>query len=57
MEKLIPGEEEINRGKLKRSREKKLEDWIGASVWRVGRTAQNRVKYRRPVKAEKSSDG
>ena len=29
----------------KRSWEKDVEDWIGASVWRVGRTAEDRLMY------------
>ena len=34
-----------------------MEDWIGASVWRVGRTAEDRLMYGRSVKAATSGNG
>ena len=43
-----------NRGRPKRSWEKDVEDWMGVSVWRVGRTAEDRLMYRRSIKAATS---
>ena len=40
----------------KRSWEKDVEDWMGASVWRVGRTAEDRLMYGRSVKAATSGN-
>ena len=34
-----------------------MEDWIGASVWKVGRTAEDRLMYGRSVKAATSGNG
>ena len=34
-----------NRGRRNRSWEMDVEDWMGASVWRVGRTAEDRLMY------------
>ena len=31
--------------------EKDVEDWVGASVWKVGRTAEDRETNRRTIKA------
>ena len=36
----------------KRPWKKYVEDWTGASVWRVGRTAEDRDTYRRYISAE-----
>ena len=46
-----------NRGRPKRSWEKDVEDWMGASVWRVGRTAEDRLMYIRSIKAVTSGNG
>ena len=46
-----------NRGRPKRSWEKDVEDWMGASVWRVGRTAEDWLMYRRSIKAATSGNG
>ena len=32
--------------------EKDVVDWMGDSVWRVGRTVEYRLMYRRSIKAE-----
>ena len=42
---------QTNIGGPKRYWEKDVEDWMGASVWRFGRTAEDRLMYERPVKA------
>ena len=34
-----------------------MEDWIGASVWRMGQTAEDRLKYRRSVMGATSGNG
>ena len=39
-----------NRGISNRYWEKDVEDWMRASVWRVGRTAEDRRMYIRSVK-------
>ena len=44
-------------GRPNRSWEKDVEDWMGASVWRVGRTAGHRLMYRRSIKAAMSRNG
>ena len=41
----------------KRSWEKDVEDWMGASVWRVGRTAEARLIYGRSVTATTPGNG
>ena len=50
-EKLILSEGKMkgqrNRGRSKRYWEKELENWMGARVWRVGRTAEDRLMYGR----------
>ena len=59
LEKLILEEKvtgQRNRGRPKRSWEKDVEDWMGASVWRVGRTAEDRLMYGRSVKAATSGN-
>ena len=33
-----------------------MNDWMGASVWRVGRTAEDRLVYRRSIKAARSKN-
>ena len=38
-----------NRGRPKRPWEKDVEDWIGVSVWRVGRTEEDWLMYSRSV--------
>ena len=49
------------RRRTKRSSEKGLEDWMGAGVWRVVRTAEDRlhviIYYRRSMKGETSGNG
>ena len=47
------------RGSPRRSLEKDVKDWMGKtlSVWRVGRTAEDRLKYGRSVKAATSIHG
>ena len=37
--------------------EKGAEDWMGASVWRLGRTAEDRLMYGRSVKTATSGNG
>ena len=37
-----------------RSWEKDVEDWMEASVWGVGRTAEDRLMYRKSIKAATS---
>ena len=34
-----------NGGRPKRSCEKDVDDWMGASAWRVGQTAEDRLMY------------
>ena len=34
-----------------------MEDWIGASVWRLGRTAEDRLMYTRSMEAATSGNG
>ena len=47
-----------NSGRPTRSWEKDVEDWMGASVWIVGRTAEyNGMMYRRSIKAATSGNG
>ena len=46
-----------NRGRPKRSWEKDVDDMLGASVWRVGRTAEDRLKYERSINAATSGNG
>ena len=50
-----------NRGRPERLWEngKDVEDWMGggASVWRMGRTAEDRLMYRRSIKAATSGNG
>ena len=46
-----------NRGRPNRSWEKDVEAWMGASVWRVGRTEEYRLMYRRSVKAATPGNG
>ena len=48
---------ERNRGRPNRPWEKDAEDWMEASVWRVGRTAGDRLMYGRSVKAAASGNG
>ena len=46
-----------NRGRPKRSWEEDVEDWMGAIVWRLGRTVEVRLVYGRSVKAATSGNG
>ena len=46
-----------NRGTPKRFWEKNVEDWMVAIVWRVGRTAEDRLMFRRSTKAATSGNG
>ena len=46
-----------NTGRPKWSSEKDVDDWMGASVWRVGRTVEDRLMYRRPNKVAVSGNG
>ena len=46
-----------NRGRPKRYWEKDVEDWMGARVWRVGLTEEDRMMYGRSVKAATSGNG
>ena len=34
-----------------------MDDWMGASVWRVGRTAEDRLMYQRSITAATSANG
>ena len=45
-----------SRGRPKTYWEKDLEDWVGASAWRVGRTAEDRLTHSRSIKAAKSGN-
>ena len=50
LEKLIlKGKGRRNGGKPKRYLEKDVEDWMGAGVWRVGRTADDRLMFGRSI--------
>ena len=51
MDKLILEGKVETRGRPKRYWEKDVKDWMGASVWRMGRTAEDRLMYGRFVKA------
>ena len=44
------------RGRPTRYWEKDVEDWMGASVWGVGRTAEDRLAYGRSVKEATSGN-
>ena len=46
-----------NRGRPKRSLEKDVDDWMGASVWRMGRTAEYRLMYGISVKVATTGNG
>ena len=46
-----------NRRMPNRSCEKDVEDWMGASVWRLGRTAEERLVCGRSIKAATSGNG
>ena len=48
------------KGRPKKQRKTRLilgDDWMGASVWRVGRTEEDRLMYRKSIKAATSEDG
>ena len=34
-----------------------MDDWMGASLWRLGQTAEDRLMYGRSVKAATSGNG
>ena len=46
-----------NRGRPTRTWEKDVEEWMGLSVWRVGRTADGRLMDTRSIKAATSGNG
>ena len=45
------------RNKERPKRSWDVEDWMGASVWRLGRTAEDRPMYTRSIKAATSGNG
>ena len=49
-------EGKVNGQRNRESWEKDVEDRMGASVWRVGRTAEDRLMYGRSIKAATSGN-